>query len=135
MNLSGDTGLSSQTSANLFCAELLLHQLWDQGGVVGFHSRLHFGVLHVFGLENVIHSWEEAAGHTNKHMEGCSVTFVAPPGTTTTTTTTPQSPQPKSTRLRFPAIFTPEQNQQHNGYNGPQWERCFAASNESSRSD
>lgn len=56
-------------NTDLLCVELLLHQLWDHGIVVGFHSRRHVDVLHVFGLENVLRSWEERreGGRINKH--------------------------------------------------------------------
>lgn len=50
--------LKAGRTRNLFCKDLLLHQLWDHGVVVAFHSRGHIDVLHVFGLENVFRSWE-----------------------------------------------------------------------------
>lgn len=109
-------------NSDLFCTELILHQLWDHGVVVGFHSRLHFGVLHVFGLENVLHSWEEAGGHTNKHLERCLVASVV-------------SPDPNRQGCVSQLFLLPNGASNAVVIMGPQWEGCFATSKESSRSD
>lgn len=109
-------------TSDLFCMELILHQLWHHGGVVGFHSRLPLGVLHVFGLENVLHSWEEAGGHTNKHLERCSVASAV-------------SPDPNRQGCVSQLFLLPNGASNAVVIMGPQWEGCFATSKESSRSD
>lgn len=50
--------------ADLFRLELLLHQLRDHSVVTRFHSRWHVNVLHVFGLENILHSCRENDSQT-----------------------------------------------------------------------
>lgn len=42
--------------ADLFCFELLLHQLRDHSVVIGLPWHRHIAIFHVFGLEIILHS-------------------------------------------------------------------------------
>lgn len=65
-------------NTDLFCLELLLHQLRDHSAVTPFHWRWHINVLHVFGLENILHSCRENDSQTFVIQLGCFCCFPDP---------------------------------------------------------
>lgn len=58
--------------ADLFCFELFLHQLRDHGVVFRHPGQRHINILHVFGLENVLHS---CRGNDAEVFAFCSSSF------------------------------------------------------------